>query len=126
MGIDEDMKKHTEEQSAAFVHDGYGDILNHPHHVSTHHPQMPISARAAQFSPFAALTGYGNVVKETARLTDREIILSEDEMAELDFRLSLACGMQGAVLLSKSPISYRMRKKTEGYTGLSQDGYKSK
>ena len=57
----------------------YGDIINHPHHVSTRHPRMAMTDRAAQFSPFAALTGYGEVIKETARLTDRKPELSESE-----------------------------------------------
>ena len=47
----------------------YADIIDLPHHVSTVHPQMPLSARAAQFSAFAALTGYEDVIDETARLT---------------------------------------------------------
>ena len=51
----------------------YDDIINLPHHVSDRHPQMPISDRAAQFSPFAALSGYEGQVKEAARLTDAKI-----------------------------------------------------
>lgn len=47
--------------------------------------------RAAQFSPFAALTGYGDVIKETARLTDRKPELSDSEKAELDYKLKMAC-----------------------------------
>ena len=47
----------------------YEDIVNLPHHVSTKHPQMEMIRRAAQFAPFAALTGYGDAVAETARLT---------------------------------------------------------
>ena len=46
--------------------------------------------RAAQFSPFAALTGYGDVIKETARMTDRKPELSESEKAELDYKLRMA------------------------------------
>ena len=46
----------------------YDDIIDLPHHVSTVHPQMPPSARAAQFSAFAALTGYEDVIDETARM----------------------------------------------------------
>lgn len=46
----------------------YAGIMNLPHHVSLTRPQMPISDRAAQFSPFAALTGYAGVIRETARL----------------------------------------------------------
>ena len=55
----------------------YSDIINLPHHVSHNHPQMPMMARAAQFAPFAALTGYDAVIHETARLTDRQVELEE-------------------------------------------------
>ena len=51
--------------------------------------------RAAQFSPFAALTGYGDVIRETARLTDRKPELSESEKAELDYKLQMACHFPG-------------------------------
>ena len=44
----------------------YRDIINLPHHLSSVHPHMPVTDRAAQFAPFAALTGYGDVIKETA------------------------------------------------------------
>ena len=65
----------------------YDDILELPHHVSAVHPPMPLSARAAQFAPFAALTGYGAAVRETERLTDRRVDLDEGERAELEARL---------------------------------------
>lgn len=58
-----------------------------PHHVSKVRPQMPVTERAAQFSPFAALTGYEDAVKETARLTDEKIELDEDAKAILDEKL---------------------------------------
>ena len=64
----------------------YDDILHLPHPTSTKHPRMPISERAAIFSPFAALTGHGAAIAETARLTDRRIELDEDTKAELDRR----------------------------------------
>ena len=70
----------------------YDDIINLPHHVSARHPQMPLKDRAAQFSPFAALTGYaGEVaeVAEAARLTETKIELTEDQRAMLDERLCL-------------------------------------
>lgn len=67
----------------------YDDIINLPHHVSERHPQMPIQDRAAQFSPFAALTGYEGKVKEAARLTDKKIELTEEQRAILDERLYL-------------------------------------
>ena len=56
----------------------YEDIINMPHHVSTKHPQMSLENRAAQFAPFAALTGYDDVIKETSRLTDMKLELSEE------------------------------------------------
>ena len=49
--------------------DNYNDIIDLPHHVSASRPQMSMMDRAAQFSPFAALTGYDAAIKETARLT---------------------------------------------------------
>ena len=61
----------------------YDDIIRLPHHVSEKHPQMALSDRAAQFSPFAALTGYEAAVDETARLTDEKIQLSEDRIAAI-------------------------------------------
>ena len=51
----------------------YDDIINLPHPVSKNHPQMPLQDRAAQFAPFAALTGHDVAIKETARLTDEPI-----------------------------------------------------
>ncbi len=48
--------------------DNYDDMIHMPRHISPTRPQMPVSDRAAQFSPFAALTGYEDAVKETARL----------------------------------------------------------
>lgn len=67
----------------------YDDIINLPHHVSTVHPQMPIAERAAQFSPFAALTGYEDAVRETGRLTDERIELNEDAREILDENLRM-------------------------------------
>lgn len=67
----------------------YEDILHLPHHVSVDHEQMPIKERAAQFAPFAALTGLDGAMMETARLTDRKIELDETEKAKLDERLGI-------------------------------------
>ena len=67
----------------------YDDILPLPHHVSEKHPPMSRLDRAAQFSPFAALTGYEAAVKETARLTDQRIELDEGEKEAIDQRLTL-------------------------------------
>ena len=62
----------------------YDDILHLPHPTSTKHPRMPVSDRAAIFSPFAALSGHGAAIAETARLTDQRIELDEDSRAVLD------------------------------------------
>ena len=67
--------------------DNYDDIINLPRHVSDHHPHMSMSDRAAQFSPFAALTGYGDLVDETARYTEERPTLTESEREELDAKL---------------------------------------
>ena len=62
----------------------YVDILFLPHPVSKKHPPMDRSVRAAQFSPFAALTGYEAAIQETGRLTDRFVELEEYEKSLLD------------------------------------------
>ncbi len=67
----------------------YEDILHLPRPVSSTRPQMPIADRAAQFSPFAALTGHGAAIRETARLTDRRRELSEDEQTALGDKLTM-------------------------------------
>lgn len=67
----------------------YDDIIKLPHHVSEIRPQMPVSDRAAQFSPFAALSGYEAAVVETGRLTDKKIELDDGEKEALNERLKL-------------------------------------
>lgn len=62
----------------------YDDIINLPHHVSSRHPQMPLPDRAAQFSPFAALTGHEAAIQEAARLTEDFIELDEDRKEQLN------------------------------------------
>ncbi len=66
----------------------YDDIINLPHHRSKTHPPMAIGDRAAQFAPFAALTGYKDALGETARLTDARPELSEEQLSELNARLA--------------------------------------
>ena len=61
------------QKSVIEVQQKYGDILNLPHHVSETHPPMPIADRAAQFAPFAALTGYKEAIEETERLAEKKI-----------------------------------------------------
>ena len=67
----------------------YDEILSLPHHVSKTRPQMPMSDRAAQFTPFAALTGYDAAIKETGRLTDERIELDEEALTALDRKYQL-------------------------------------
>ena len=67
----------------------YDDILRLPHHVSASRKPMAITARAAQFAPFAALSGYDAEVQEAGRLTDRPIEPDEYEKEALNARLQL-------------------------------------
>jgi len=67
----------------------YDDIINLPNHQSATHPHMTAYDRAAQFSPFAALTGYEDAVTETARLTDMKVELDEYGKAALNERLNI-------------------------------------
>ena len=67
----------------------YDDIINLPHHQSKVHPHMSLQDRAAQFAPFAALTGHEAAIQETQRLTDRKIQLDEDALEALDEKLEL-------------------------------------
>ena len=67
----------------------YDDIINLPHHVSKKYPQMSLYARSAQFAPFAALTGYEDAVKETAREVSQKIELDEDLKLILDSKLHM-------------------------------------
>ena len=66
----------------------YDDIINLPHHQSKYHPHMPISDRAAQFMPFAALTGYDDAVKEVGRITECKHQLDEDAKEEINRQLT--------------------------------------
>ena len=67
----------------------YDDIINLPHHVSATRPQMPLLDRAAQFAPFAALTGYDAAIKETGRLTDEKIEMDEEALNILNMKFQL-------------------------------------
>ena len=75
----------------------YDDIINLPHPTSAKHPRMPMADRAAQFSPFQALSGFGSAIRETARVTGERVELTEDEKAILDekLRLLLETGGEG-------------------------------
>ena len=67
----------------------YDEIMGRPHHVSKTRPQMPMSDRAEQFAPFAALTGYDAAIKKTGRLTDERIELDVEVLSALDMKYQL-------------------------------------
>ena len=82
-----DFNVSTDIQKGGFAMGKYDDIIHLPHHVSTKHPPMPLQARAAQFSPFAALSGHGDCIQEAGRLTDAWVELGEDAVEDLDRKL---------------------------------------
>lgn len=65
----------------------YDDIINLPHHQSTNRAHMSLHDRAAQFAPFAALTGHEEAIEETARLTDEKITLDESAIENINEKL---------------------------------------
>ena len=67
------------------MNEKYKDMLHLPHPVSANHPRMALQDRAAQFSPFAALAGYDDALRETARRTDRFVELDEDRRSTARF-----------------------------------------
>lgn len=67
----------------------YENIIDLPHHTSDKRPRMSRENRAAQFSPFAALTGYNAEINETARLTDEKLELSEDRINDINTKLQI-------------------------------------
>jgi len=67
----------------------YDDIINLPHHVSERHPQLSKASYAAQFSPFAALSGYDGIVSESARVTDERVELGETDMEILSVKIQI-------------------------------------
>lgn len=74
----------------------YDDIIDLPHPVSGRHPAMSMYDRAAQFSPFAALTGYEDILEETGRLTDADTELTEAAVEAIDRKLRLLQEHSGA------------------------------
>lgn len=71
----------------------YDDIINLPHHVSATRPRMSTANRAAQFAPFAALSGHDAAIKETARLTDKRTVLDQDAKDRLAEKLNILADM---------------------------------
>lgn len=86
----------------------YDDIINLPHHVSDYHKPMPMAHRAAQFAPFAALSGHDDAIAETIRLTESFKELSEDEKNLLSRKLNYALENHSAV-----EITYFVTDKTK-------------
>ena len=95
---------------------GYEDIIHLPHHVSVRHPQMSRQDRAAQFAPFAALTGHKDAIRETERLTERKRRLSEDCRQILDLYLREVCQSQEPREVDFEYILYRIRKRKVALT----------
>lgn len=82
----------------------YEDIVLLPHPVSKNHPPMSLANRAAQFSPFAALTGHSDAIRETERLTEPFAELEEDRKAQLDEQLRMI--MENPALTPEIEITY--------------------
>ena len=107
----------------------YGDIIHLPHHVSKSRPQMEIYDRAAQFSPFAALTGYDAKIAETQRLTDSFIELDENRKSVLNERLQVLLEKQKEApkvsITYFQPDKYKAGGKYVEYEGkiIKIDGY---
>ena len=106
----------------------YDDILHLPHHVSPTRRRMTMAERAAQFSPFAALVGYEEEIRETGRLTGQQVELSEEEKAILDQKqqIILAALEQGERPEITVVYFQRDKKKAGGeytdFTGLVKQG----
>ena len=75
------------------VNHDYDDIINLPHYEPKHHPRMSMWNRAAQFAPFAALTGYDAAIQESGRLTDDWVGLSESGNEEMNRKMELIVSM---------------------------------
>lgn len=107
----------------------YDDILYLPHHVSPTRKRMTMAERAAQFSPFAALAGYGEAVQETGRVVGQRVELSEDEKAVLDRKQQIILAALERGEQPEVTVTYFQpdRKKAVGeyvrYTGIVK-GYK--
>ena len=99
----------------------YDDIIDLPHYVSQKRPKMSMHDRAAQFSPFAALTGYEEAVAETARLTDCRLVPDEEHSAELDRTIRLILDNIGScpeiTVIYFVPDQRKSGGKYEEYTG---------
>lgn len=99
----------------------YDDIIDLPHPTSKKHPRMSRQNRAAQFSPFVALTGYDAAIRETARITEDRRELSEDAAVELNYKISLLQQEQAGVKKIKV-IYFRQDTTKDGGAYREEDG----
>ena len=99
----------------------YDDIIDLPNPTSKKHPRMSRQNRAAQFSPFAALTGYDAAIRETARITEDRRELSEDAAVELNYKISLLQQEQAGVKKIKV-IYFRQDTTKDGGAYREEDG----
>ena len=97
------------------MNDLYDDIIHLPHHVSERHPQMSMYNRAAQFAPFAALTGHDAAITEAARLTDAELELSESDAEVLNRKLAYLQSLDEKPTISVTYFVPDDRKKGGSY-----------
>lgn len=96
----------------------YDDIIHLPHHVSPVHSPMPMENRAAQFAPFAALTGHAAAIEETGRVTSEKIELSDEEKMNVSRRLEYAVGQRAVVTITYFlPDSYKEGGRYVSYSG---------
>ena len=102
----------------------YDDIIDLPHHVSSKYPPMSLEDRAAQFSPFAALTGYGDSIDEAGRLTDAFCEVDDETSARLDRVLARLKEMLAASQLPYIHVSYFVPDEhKEGGAYADHEGY---
>ncbi len=92
----------------------YDDIINLPHHVSKSHPHISKHDRAAQFSPFVAVTDYEGAIRETARLTNKRMELDESSKNVLDEKLRIVHEQLGSQPEIKITYFQPDKKKTGG------------
>ena len=92
----------------------YSDIINLPHHRSANHPHMTMHDRAAQFAPFSALTGYEDMVQETARQTQARPLPDAAELEQLDRRLNYLISHPGEKPVVKITCFVPDEKKSGG------------
>ncbi|SDM36195.1 hypothetical protein [Lachnospira pectinoschiza] len=103
--------------------DKYNDIINLEHHQSKHHAHMSIHDRAAQFSPFAALTGYDSQVQETARLTEAYKELDNYDLDKLNMQINQLLSLDNYKKVSVTINYFSPDNKKEGGEYLLLTGF---